>query len=483
VKTLRLRRHPIQAFLIVPLLAVLLLSGGVATLGAEAAKENLSDRQARTSPEWLTRGVMYQVWLRAFTPEGTLAAATKRLASVAELGATIVYLPPISLADADMREEFWSPRQIASGCNNPRNPYRIDDYNRIDPEYGTDADLCEFVAEAHRRGLRVLVDLVYLHCGPASVLAKHPGFLKGDASGQITKGPWRFPLLNFENRALREYLFANMERWIKDFDLDGFRCDVADQVPLDFWEEARRRLQPIRPDLVILAEGGKRENLLEAFDINYGYPWYHAGQNVLTKSHSASALRANWQATHDTYPRGSKVIRFTENHDIVNDLQRADVVFGRQGAAAMSVINFTIDGVPFLYNGQEFGDTGFQSIYAQWPIYWEAACLPESKKRFAFYQKLCQLRRDERALTDGEVVWLDSNQPDAVVAFLRCLGNERIVTVANLSNRKMTAKITLPADAATAYAPLLSTGAKITTDGGFLAADLNGFAYFVGKKK
>ena len=133
----------------------------LATLHAAEPLKNPAAFQARPSPEWLTRGVMYQVWLRGFTPEGTLRAATKRLPSVAELGANILYLSPVCLQDDDMRQEFWSKRQMASGTNNPRNPYRIKDYNQVDPEYGNDADLREFVVTAHKLGLHVLLDLVY----------------------------------------------------------------------------------------------------------------------------------------------------------------------------------------------------------------------------------------------------------------------------------------------------------------------------------
>jgi cyclomaltodextrinase / maltogenic alpha-amylase / neopullulanase len=448
---------------------------------AEPAKD-LATKQARPSPEWLTRGVMYQIWLRSFTPEGTLAAATKRLPAVAELGANIIYLSPICLQDADMRQESWSKRQKASGTNNPRNPYRIADYNRVDPEFGSEADLREFIASAHRHGLRVLLDLVYFHCGPTAVLMRHPEYFKRDASGKVLTGEWNFPVLNFENRELREYLWANMKHWVEDFDADGFRCDVADAVPLDFWEEARTRLAAIHPDLVILAEGQRPADQVHAFDIDYGFSWYDASAAVLSRGHSASLLRGTWQDLSNNRPRGARFIRYTENHDIVNDLQRADVMFGKRGATAMSVINFAIDGVPFLYSGQEIGDTTVQSIYARWPIRWEAACLPEAKTTFAFYQKLCQLRRNEKVLTAGEVVWLDNDQPDAVVSFLRRAGDDQILCVANLSNRKVETHIKTPDGVATSFAALLAERARPVATKGKLAFTLDAFGYFLGKK-
>ena len=112
-------------------------------------------QSARTSPEWFTRGVMYQIQPRAFTPEGTLKAAEKKLAYLKDLGVTIAYLVPVMKMDADGDKSFWSPRQIRSGFDNPKNQYRIADYFHVDEEYGTDQDLKEFCAAAHRLGMKV----------------------------------------------------------------------------------------------------------------------------------------------------------------------------------------------------------------------------------------------------------------------------------------------------------------------------------------
>lgn len=457
----------------------------VATAALAAEPEpDVASLPARQSPPWLAKGIIYQVWLRSFTPEGTLRAAAERLPNVAELGATIVYLSPVALADDDPRPEFWSTRQKQSGTNNPRNPYRIKDYNRIDPEYGTEADLRAFVDKAHKLGLRVLLDLVYYHCGPTSVLKEHPDYLQRDAAGRISTGHWNFPVLNFESRGLREYLLADMEHWVKDFGVDGFRCDVADAVPLDFWEEARTRLDSLRPDLVMLAEGDRRPaDQRRAFDVNYSFSWHHAVRAVFTRSQPASSLRTLWERTHAEWPRGARFIRFSENHDIVNDMHRAEVECGERGAAAVSVINFTLDGVPFLYNGQEIGDTSPQSIFARWPVRWEAACLPKPTAKLAFYKTLFRLRRSEPALTAGEVVWLDNDQPDAVVSFLRRTPDEEILSVANLSNRSVEVQLALPGRTLASYKTLIADGAKIGTAKSGATLSLEGFSYLVGKRK
>lgn len=448
---------------------------------ATARGADLASQQARPSPAWLTRGVIYQIWLRGFTQEGTLVAATKRLPEVAALGADILYLGPICLADDDMRQEFWSTRQKASGTNNPRNPYRMKDYNRIDPEYGTENDFREFVATAHRLNMKVMMDLVYYHCGPTSTLIEHPEYFKHDASGKISTGEWHFPVLDFKCQSLREYLWANMIHWVKDFQVDGYRCDVGDMVPLDFWEGARERLEPIRPDVVILSEGQRAGDQVKAFDIDYGFSWYGATQSVFTHGAPASALRKIWEQQVATRPRGNRWMRYTENHDLVNDLLRADMVCSERGSLAMAAINFTIDGVPLLYNGQEIGDNSLQSIYARWAVRWEAACLPKAKQKLAFYGKLCTLRHTEPTLSEGQTVWLENNQPDSVVSFLRRTDKEEIVTVANLSNRKVKVQVTLPEGTKANFTKLVADLPKQSTAAGGAAWDFSAFGYFVGK--
>ena len=141
----------------------------------------LADEQARATPDWFRKGVMYQIQPRAFTPEGTIKAAEAKLPELAALGVTVVYMCPVTAADNDMREDMWSPRQVKSGFGNPRNPYRTGDYFHVDQEYGTDEDMRSFVKSAHANGIKVLMDIVYLHCGPsARVVRDHPEYFSYD---------------------------------------------------------------------------------------------------------------------------------------------------------------------------------------------------------------------------------------------------------------------------------------------------------------
>jgi len=163
----------------------------------------------------------------------------------------------------------------------------------------------------------------------------------------------------------------------------------------------------------------------------------------------------------------------------VNDLRRADVVCGERGGLALLALNFTLDGVPMLYSGQEIADTSVQSIYAPWAIRWEAACLPKAQARYAAVQRLCQLRGSQPALTSGEVVWLDNDQPDAVLSFARRAGDQSTVTLVNLLNR--TVKVRVSGASAAAYQPLATSAKKPAAWAPAEPLTLEGFGYFIGK--
>jgi len=450
----------------------------LATWASGGQPAPLNERPARPSPEWVTRGVMYQIQPRAFTPEGTLRAATARLPKVAELGFDIIYLCPVFVADDDPNIAGWSPRQKKSGMNNPRNPYRMKDYYHSDPEYGTDDDLKAFIAEAHKLGMRVLLDMVYLHCGPKAVfLAEHPNFVKRDAEGKAATAAWGFPALNLANPELREYLWKNMEYWIREFGADGFRCDVSDGIPLDFWETARERLEKMQPAVCMLAEGTRREDQLKAFDLDYG--WGFTWDN-------AAGIRTQWEKMRDERPRGgARFIRFIDNHDIANDSydNRVEKAWGTRRVNAALVALFTLDGVPMVYNGQEVADTARHSIFGRLPIDWAGGDTPTGQARQAFCKHLCALRRAERPLIHGDVVWLDNDQPDAILSFVRRESAEEIVCVLNLSERPTKVRLPVFQSAPWSPSPLLADGAKAETDDSGLLLNLEAFGYLVGKRQ
>lgn len=445
------------------------------------AQQKPGDQAARKAPDWVNAGIIYQINPRAFTKEGTLPAATARIPELARLGVTIIYICPIFVADDDMSQEFWSPRQKKSGMNNPRNPYRMKDYYNVDPEYGTNDDLKKFVKTAHEHHIRVLFDLVYLHCGPSPVFLKdHPDFLKRDEGGKAVNAAWSFPGLNFSNPELREYLWKNMVYLITEFDVDGFRTDVADSVPLDFWEEGRRRIEKIRPDVAMLAEGSKPANQLFAYDMNFGFPIFPVIQDVMNEKKPASDLVKAKINNSVKQPKGGRFVHYIDNHDIANDdyENRREKLWGKEGNEAALVACFTFDGVPMLYNGQEIADKARHSIFGKLPIDWSKADTPEARERFAFCQKMIQLRKDHPALQAmGQTEFVDNDKSDAVLSFQRSDEKEKFLVVINFRKEPVTVRIQ------SGFAPLdesISKG-KIVANETNPTFELPAYGYYIGK--
>lgn len=354
--------------------------------------------------------IIYQIVFRTFTREGTIKAATERLGYIAELGADIVYLSPFFAADTDENRNNWSPRQISSGTDNPKNPYRICDYYKIDEEYGSDEELRVFIKEAHRLRLSVIFDLVYMHCGPTEFVEKHPDFVKRDREGRILSTRYNFPYLDHKNPELREYLWNNMLYFIKEFDVDGFRCDVGDKVPLDFWAEGRRRCEQLKPELYFINEGQNPDYMLDVFDASY-YNHDFSWNDVILKSLRngkgiAHDIRMIYGALSVRNPDGAMLLRAYENHDFVNDSydERIDKLCPELTEAVM-VMNFLIDGVPMLYSGNELSECRRHSIFRTSNdtlcMDWSVIDTEAGQRRLKLTKRLCALRHTLPVLCRG----------------------------------------------------------------------------------
>jgi glycosidase len=314
-------------------------------------------------------------------------------------------------------------------------PYAVSDYYGINPEYGSAADLHRLVAEAHKRGLKVIIDIVANHTAWDSVMLTTPDFYKHDATGRIIppQPDWEdVAALNYANPELRRYMIDMLKAWLRDYDLDGFRCDAAGFVPTDFWEQARAELSAQKPDIVMLAEWDDPALLAKSFDVDYAWKGYHALSEVLQGRSPATAVRDEWRASAAAYERGALRMRFSDNHD----QNRAIASFGEPAALAASALIFTLDGVPMLYNGMEVGDTaesGDPALFEKLPILWS---IGKRRPQFAaFYPQIIALRKAHPALTAGDVVWVRNSDESRVVTFLRRSAGESLLIAINLSNQ------------------------------------------------
>ena len=395
--------------------------------------------QALSIPDWFRENVIYQINPRTFSEEGTLNAITKELPFINELGLKTVYLCPVFEADDSLNQSHWSDRQKKSQTGNPKNPYRIRNYFNIDEEYGTREDLIRLIDTAHELGMKVLLDLVYMHMGPeADIIKRHPEFAKLDENGQIVCNEYKFILLDFNSQGLREYLWANMVYLLSEFDADGFRLDVGDAVPADFWAEGRRRIQAIKADAVLLNEGSDMQRLSYCYDANYGIEWEHGLHQVIQGTKTLDELRKEYDEVASRIPEGGLVLRALETHDTVTDWPRAEALLGNAGMEMIQVMNCVMDGIPMVYCGNELADTAKVNMFANRFYKGEFEVTDRSRKhteeslrRQMIFKTLSQLRQDCETIIKGSTNWVENSKPEDVLSFAREYEGKRIVFVGN----------------------------------------------------
>jgi len=381
-----------------------------------------SKENARMSPDWVKDAVIYEIFPRQYSQRGDFNAITTDLDRLQKLGVTVLWLMPIHPIG----------REKAKGTVG--SPYAVKDFYAINPDYGTKADLQKLIAESHKRGLKVIIDIVANHTAWDSVMMKTKGFHTTNDKGEIIPpvADWKDVAdLNYDNAELRKYMIEMLKTWVRDYDLDGFRCDVAGFVPTDFWETARTEVDKIKPNTIWLAEWESPDLLVKAFDVDYSWANHSALTNVLQGNLPASEIRKVWEADKAKMPKGALRMRFSDNHDE----KRAIARFGEKGALAAQALVFTLDGVPMFYNGMEVGDTtesGAPALFEKLPIFWG---ISERRPEFPkFYQSMIELRKTSIALRRGDTTWLKNSDEAKVLTFTRKSGTEEILVAINMTN-------------------------------------------------
>ena len=349
---------------------------------------------------------------------------TTQLDRLKDLGVNILWLMPIHPIGEKMRKGAFG------------SPYAVRDYYGINPDYGTARELTRLVAEAHKREMKVILDIVANHTAWDSVLMEHPEFYKQDDKGKIIPPvpDWTDVAgLNYGNSGLRTYMIGMLKHWVNpgEFDLDGFRCDVAYMVPTSFWEAARGELDKVKPDIMMLAEASKPELLLKAFDIDYSWPLHAALNKVLLNGAPASELRRSWEESRQQFPQGALHLRISDDHDEARAVAR----FGMRGALAASVLMCLLDGVPLLYNGMEAGDateSGDPALFEKLPIFWHAKERPPLQE---IYRDLIGLRKQYALFRNDRVIWLRNSDEANLVTIMRLDDKDEFVVAVNFSNR------------------------------------------------
>ncbi len=383
---------------------------------------NVADRTARAVPAWARSGVVYQIWPRAFTAQGNFAGIVSRMDSMQKLDINILWLMPIQ------------PDGKVKSKGSLGSPYAIQDYLAIDPALGSKDDLHALVTEAHRRGMKVILDFVANHTAWDSVMMAHPDWYKHDKAGNITY-PYDWSdvaALDYKNPALRQYMTDALLYWVKTFDIDGYRCDAAGEVPTSFWNEASAALRSAKPDLLMLAEAEKPDLMASAFDLDYGWAGMHALNDVVMNGAPATAsIHGSLEAQRKLFPRGTLHMRMTDDHDELRAIAR----YGYPGALAAWTVAATLEGVPLIWNGMEVGDTtnsAAPALFEPEKIYWQA--VDWHKDYPAYFSAVDHLRREHTAFQTGDAHWVNNSDEPHVVTYTRTDGRETYLVAVNLSN-------------------------------------------------
>jgi glycosidase len=404
----------------------------------------------RKSPEWLRSSIVYEIYPRNFSKEGDFNAITARLDELKDLGIDILWLMPIHPIGEKLKKGTLG------------SPYCVRDYYAINPEYGTTNDFKRLVDEAHKRGMKLIIDMVAGHTAWDSVLMEHPEFYAKDTNGAIIapNPDWTdVAKLNYANPDLRRYMIDMMKYWLKDFGVDGFRCDVAYTVPIDFWESARTELEKVNPNVIILAEAGAKPGLLsKAFDMDSSWALSTSLDSVMKSVRPVSFLRQSWEHTQEQFPEGALHLRYTDNHHE----PRAVVRYGVGGALAAQVLMLTLDGVPLFYNGMEVGDStesADPALFEKMPVFWHPEGRPPMR---AIYRDLIALRKKYAALHNGDVTWLQNSAPEEVVSIRRQDSKDQFLVLVNLSSRSVKGSVNMPR--AEGFEQLSMGGISMPTD-------------------
>lgn len=376
-------------------------------------------------PTWLYDAVLYEMNVRQLTPEGTLRAAADKLEFLRNLGIDAIWLMPVYPIGKEGRKGSLGSY------------YSIRDYCRINPELGTMKDFDFFVRKAHKLGMKVLLDWVANHTArDAKWIDQRPAdWYEREADG-AAKVPWDWTdtaKLNYENRAVWQGQLEAMRYWVEKHAIDGFRCDMAMLVPIEFWHTTIRELRKVKPDLFLLAEA-EQQNLFDegSFNACYGWEVHHLMNDIAQQRCRLWPLRDWLYADRNKYPRRAVRMTFTSNHD-ENSWSGSE--WTRMGAAReiMALLTFLWpQSLPLIYTGQE---VGYDHSFA----FFEKDAIPcyETNAVTDFYARLTALKHQNPALRSGEeggeVIEIHNNAEDCLMVMVREVEGNRVVAELNLS--------------------------------------------------
>ena len=383
--------------------------------------------------------VIYEVNIRQYTEEGTFDAFREHLPRLKDLGVDILWLMPIQpISQANRKGTLGSP-------------YSVADYYGINPEFGNEQDFRELVEAAHKQGMRIILDWVANHTGWDNPwITEHPDWYTQDDKGNIVIPPgtdWTDVAdLNYSNWEMRLAMIDAMKYWVEEFDIDGYRADVAHSVPVDFWNDASGALHEVKDVFMLAEDGGDLALLKSAFDTNYAWPLKDLFNRLGKNNADAGDFRRNLKSTAYQYKDGLYQMVFITNHD-ENSWNGTEFERLGENVRNMAVLSFTVPGMPLIYSGQEIGLDRRLEFFEKDPISWPAKEQWGQSEWEQFYKKLVQLKTNNPGIwtagAGGNLKPLHFDNTD-VIAFSRSTGATKslaandVIVVMNLADSEQT---------------------------------------------
>jgi glycosidase len=374
-------------------------------------------------PKWSKQSNVYEVNLRQYSPEGTIKAFEKSLPRLKQMGVEILWFMPVTPIGVMDRKENAS--ELGSY-------YAVKNYKEINPEFGTMEDWKSMVKNAQAMGFKVITDWVANHSAPDNPwMTTHPDFYAKDSAGNVI-APFDWTdvrKLDYGNRELRDSMIAAMKFWINETGIDGFRCDVAEEVPLDFWKECITELRKMKP-VFMLAEGETPGLHHAGFDATYAWSMMHLMADVYSGKQSVSYFDSVLNHSISVFPKNAYRLYFTSNHD-ENSWNGTEFEKYGDASKAFAVFSQTMyQSIPLVYSGQEVPNKKRLKFFIKDPIVWD------KYEMAPFYNTLLHLRKNNKALSaDAAFKKLVTANDVAIYSYVRQKGKDRVAVILNLSGR------------------------------------------------
>ena len=376
-----------------------------------------------STPDWVKSATLYELNIRQFSEEGNFQAVEKQLPRLKKMGIDIIWLMPVHPIG-----EIHRKGTLGSY-------YAVKDYLAINPEFGTEAEFKNLVDAIHEHGMYVILDWVANHTSwDNALMTTNPEWYRKSRKGTFQSTRWRdyddIIELDYSSPDLREYMTEALKFWVQKYNIDGYRCDIASFVPIDFWENVRMELDAIKP-VFMLAEAEDKDLHRKAFDATYNWSLWNILHHIATNNLSAKTLTEAYLAEHvSIFPKAGIRMNFIDNHD-KNSWEGTPTANFGEALNAANVFTILMDGIPMIYNGQEAGLDRPLAFFEKDPIVWQW------HENLTLYTTLFALKHKSQALWNGqhggEIVRIMNDRMDQVVSFVREKNGDKVIAIINLS--------------------------------------------------